>query len=84
MGENLIRRSHKRRDVKKTRADASLCKQAETRHRDNSFSIKSITTQIKCGEGIQRPHRERQDIELVFNNDLFNQCGFIGMDKIID
>lgn len=37
MGENLIRRSHKRRDVEETGADANLWKQSETRHRDESF-----------------------------------------------
>ncbi len=84
VGENLIRRSHKRKDVKQTEADATPCKQSETRHRDNSFSFRSITTQIKCGEGIQRPCHERQDIKSVFNNELFNQCGSCGMDEVID
>lgn len=38
-GENLIRRSHKRKDVEQTGADATLCKQSETRHRDESFCL---------------------------------------------
>lgn len=34
VGENLIRRSYKRKNVEQTVADAILCKQSETRHRD--------------------------------------------------
>lgn len=36
---NLIRRSHKRKDVEQTGADASPCKQSETRHSDESFPL---------------------------------------------
>ena len=39
VGENLIRRSHKRKDMEQTGADATLCKQSETRHRDGSFLL---------------------------------------------
>lgn len=38
-GGNLIRRSHKRKEVVETGADATLCKQSETRHRDESFPL---------------------------------------------
>lgn len=37
--ENLIRRSHKRKDVKETGADATFCKQSKTRHGDESFPL---------------------------------------------
>lgn len=35
----MIRRSHKRKDVEETGADATLCKQSETRHIDESFPL---------------------------------------------
>lgn len=39
LGKNLIKRSHKRKNVEQTGADATLCKQSETRHRDESFPL---------------------------------------------
>lgn len=39
VGKNLIRRSHTRKDVEQTRADATHCKQSETRRRDVSFPL---------------------------------------------
>lgn len=48
------------------------------------FSVRSISTQIKCGKGIQRPWHERRDIKSVLHNELFNQRGSFGMDEIID
>lgn len=39
VGKILIRRSHKRKAVEQTGADASLCKQSETRHRDECFLV---------------------------------------------
>lgn len=32
--KNLIKRSHKKKDVEQTEADATLCKQLETRYRE--------------------------------------------------
>lgn len=39
VGVNLIRRSHKKKDAEQTGADATPCKQSETRHRDESLPL---------------------------------------------
>lgn len=86
MGEILIRRSRNRTDVEETGADANLCKQLETRHRDESFPSdqsahkSDVEKKYKVGMGWY----ERCDIKSVFCNELFHQSSSFCKNEITD
>jgi len=69
VGENLIRRSHRRKDVEQTGADATLCKQSETRHRDASLPLDQSAHKLNVEHGVSTHWHERQGIKTVFHNE---------------